>query len=84
MLRRENAALLAILYLTVQEGEGEREREKNNTGRGANNRRWTVRYSSGDRCTERERENIEIWEVTLSIRLAGHQCSSGFTSQKGK
>lgn len=66
----------------MQEEEEERESHEE---RDKQQERWTVRYSIGDRCIEREtdRENIEIWEVASSIRLAGHQSSSGFRSQTG-
>ena len=30
------------------------------------------------------KKNVELWEVTLSMRLAGHQSSGGFSPQTGK
>lgn len=68
MLRQKNGALCA--------GGGEREKR--------HNERDNQLKIDSETDTERERENIEIWDVTLSIRLAGHQSSSGFSSQMGK
>lgn len=30
------------------------------------------------------KKKIKLWEVTMSMRLAGHQSSGGFSSQTGK
>ena len=30
------------------------------------------------------KKKIKLWEVTMSMRLAGHQSSGGFNSQTGK
>lgn len=61
-----------------------RERERERQEERDKQQKMDSEIVNGGRHTQRERENIEIWEVTLSIRLAGHQSSSGFSSQTGK